>query len=229
MAMSGIYHFKNKIKRLTNPRKAKHKGHELILKHRSFIFSELNEQDIIIEIGSDREAGSTKVLAQLAKNNAVQFITVDVDKQTTQRAEKIIHEIDPSFQAINDFGEKFLSSFDKPVKLIYLDAFDLPGDWHSPEVIDNYNQRNTELTLENCYKMHLDCVKKIHSRMPVGSFICFDDVNPVDPDGNILFKKVSGSHMQWSGKGKTAIPFLLENGFQVIDNIRASILLRKKT
>jgi hypothetical protein len=218
---------KRRIQRLTNARKAKHKGHELIQKHETLISSMLNAQSIIIEIGSDREAGSTKVLAQLAKNNDAHFITVDVDEQATERAQSIIDKIDPSFQAINDYGEKYLAGFNKPVQLIYLDAFDLPGDWHSPEVIDSYHHRKTELTLENCHKMHLDCVREIHTNMPAGSFVCFDDVNPVGPSGNMLFEKVSSSHMLWSGKGKTAIPFLVENGFHIIDNIRASVLLRK--
>ena len=222
-----IYLIKKKIQRFANPRKAKHKGHEIILKHKSLISSELGEKDIIIEIGSDREAGSTKILAQMAKTNAALFITVDVDEATSRRAETIVKEIDPFFEAVNDYGEKFLADFSKPVKLIYLDAFDLPGDWHSEEVLENYNEREIDLTLENCYKMHYDSAKAIAANIPEGGFFCFDDVNPVDQKGNLLFIRVDRSHMEWSGKGKTAIPFLLENGFEVIDNIRACVLLRK--
>lgn len=225
--MRRAYHFKNRIKRFTNPRKTKHKGHEIILKYKSVISSQLQQNDIIIEIGSDREAGSTKILAELAKKNQAQFITVDVDEETSQRAETIVKRIDPSFQAINDYGEVFLSNFSKPVKLIYLDAFDLPGNWHTPEILENYKRRKIELNLENCYKMHYDAAKAIAGKIPKGGFVCFDDVNPVDKEGNLLFQRVGPKHMEWSGKGKTAIPYLLENGFEIIYNIRACVLMRK--
>jgi hypothetical protein len=222
-----VYKIKRRIQRFTNPRRAKHKGHEIILKYKSLISSELAAQDVIIEIGSDREAGSTLHLAKLAKENAARFITVDVDSQTTMRAETIIKEIDQAHKAVNDYGEVFLASFNEPVKLVYLDAFDLPGDWHSEEVRENYSSRNIELTLENCYKMHLECARAIIDNVPAGGFVCFDDVNPVDAQDNMIFRRVGKRHMEWSGKGKTAIPFLLKNGFEVIDNIRACVLLRR--
>ena len=205
----------------------KSKGHELIIKHKSVIFSDIKTGEYIIEIGSDRDAGSTYYIAKLADNYGLNFITVDMDMKATSRAENILKKINKDFKAVNDFGEKFLVEFTFPVRLVYLDAFDIPGNWHSEKVIESYRDRNLQITLENCHRMHYECAVSIASKMPAGGFVCFDDVNPVDDQGNLIFDRVSPNYRKWSGKGATAIPFLIENGFEVIDNRRACALLKK--
>jgi hypothetical protein len=205
----------------------KSKGHELIIKHESLIFNDIKTGEYIIEIGSDRDAGSTYQIAKLADRYGLNFTTVDIDKKATSRAGKIIGKINRDFKAVNDYGEKVLSEFTSPIRFVYLDAFDIPGDWHSREVIESYRDRNLQMTLENCHKMHYDCAVSISSKMPVGGFVCFDDVNPVDDQGKLIFDRVPPDYKKWSGKGATAIPFLIENGFEVIDNRRACALLKR--
>jgi hypothetical protein len=205
----------------------KSKGHELIIKHKSLIFNDLKDGEYVIEIGSDRDAGSTYQIAKLADRYRLNFTTVDIDINATARAGKIIRKINEDFKAVNDFGEKFLSEFIGPIRLVYLDAFDIPGDWHSQKVIDSYHDKNLQMTLENCHKMHYDCAVSISEKMPVGGFVCFDDVNPVDDSGNLIFDRVSPDYRKWSGKGATAIPFLIEKGFEIIDNRRACTLLKR--
>ena len=56
---------------------------------------------------------------------------------------------------------------------------------------------------ENCWKMHLECAKILAKKMKSGSYIFFDDVYVGAP--------------YWNGKGKTAIPFLLDNGFELVE------------
>jgi len=208
-------------------KRTKHKGHELIIKHRKLIFDNLPAGGYILEIGSDRNAGSTYHIAKLAQSHGLNFITVDIDDQATARAENIIEKINKEFKAVNDFGESFLNKFPFPINMIYLDAFDIPGEWHTIEVIESYRDRNIILTLENCQKMHYECAVSIVDKMPVGGFVCFDDVNPIDNLNNLIFEKVPSDYKKWSGKGGTAIPYLLENGFEIIDNIRACALLRR--
>lgn len=205
----------------------KSKGHELIIKHKSLIFNDIQTGEYVIEIGSDRDAGSTYQIAKLADSFVLNFITVDIDKNATSRAGKIIGKINKNFRAVNDFGEKVLSEFTSPIRLVYLDAFDIPGDWHSQEVIESYRDRNLQMTLENCHRMHYDCAVSINAKMPVGGFVCFDDVNPVDDQGKLIFDRVAPDYKKWSGKGATAIPFLIENGFEVTDNRRACALLKR--
>jgi hypothetical protein len=205
----------------------KHKGHELIISHKSLIFDNKRSSSFVVEIGSDRNAGSTYHIAKLTNRYALNFITVDIDKKATARAEKILKKINKKFLAINDYGEEYLKKFNSPIWLVYLDAFDIPGLWHTREVIDSYNNRNIKLTLENCHKMHYECAVSICGKMSVGGFVCFDDVNPVDDSGNLIFDRVSPDYKLWSGKGATAIPYLIENGFELIDNKRACALLRR--
>jgi hypothetical protein len=205
----------------------KSKGHELILKHESLIFSNARDGEYVIEIGSDRDAGSTSHIAKLANRHGFNFTTVDIDLKATSRAEKILKKINKDFKAVNDYGENFLREFNGPVRMVYLDAFDIPGPWHSGEVIESYNERNLRMTLENCHKMHYDCAVSISEKMPSGGFVCFDDVNPVDDSGNLIFDRVAPDYKKWSGKGATAIPFLIEKGFEIIDNRRACALLRR--
>ncbi len=218
-----------KIKRILRLTKktSKIKGHELIMKHESLIFSNINDNEYIIEIGSDRDAGSTYYIALLANRYNLNFITVDIDEKATSRAGKIISKINKNFMAINDFGENFLREFSGSIRLAYLDAFDIPGNWHSRETIQSYADKNLQITLDNCHKMHYECAVSLAQIMPVNSFICFDDVNPIDDQNNLIFDKVSKDYKKWSGKGALAIPFLLENDFEVIDNKRACALLRK--
>lgn len=217
--LSGIFKLPKK--------KFKHKGHELIINHKSLIFNNISDDGYVLEIGSDRNAGSTYHIAKLANEFGLNFITIDIDIRASARAEKILKKINKEYQAINDYGENFLKKFSYPLRLVYLDAFDIPGPWHTNEVIESYRDRNIKLTLENCHKMHYDCAVSICSNMPVGGFVCFDDVNPVDDVNNLIFEKVSPDYKKWSGKGATAIPFLIENGFEVIDNKRACALLRR--
>lgn len=205
----------------------KSKGHEMIIKHKSLIFKNIKDGEYVIEIGSDRDAGSTYHIAKLADRYGLNFTTVDIDVNATTRAGKILGKINKDFKAVNDFGEKFLREFTCPIRLVYLDAFDIPGDWHSQKVIESYRDRNLQMTLENCHKMHYECAVSISVKMPVGGFVCFDDVNPVDDQGNLIFDRVPPDYRKWSGKGATAIPFLIENGFEVIDNRRACALLKR--
>jgi hypothetical protein len=205
----------------------KSKGHELIIQHKSEIFNNSKAGEYVIEIGSDRDGGSTCHIAKLAKKYGLNFTTVDIDINATARAGKVIRKINKDFKAVNDFGEKFLSEFIGPIRLVYLDAFDIPGNWHSRKVIESYHDRNLQMTLENCHKMHYDCAASLSEKMIVGGFVCFDDVNPVDDQGKLIFDRVSPDYKKWSGKGATAIPFLIENGFEVIDNRRACALLKR--
>ncbi len=205
----------------------KSKGHELIIKHKSLIFNDIKDGEYVIEIGSDRDAGSTYHIAKLADRYGLNFITVDIDINATARAGRILQKINKVFRAVNDFGEKYLREFAGPIRLLYLDAFDIPGDWHSEKVIESYRDRNLQITLENCHRMHYECAVSISGKMAVGGFVCFDDVNPIDASGNLIFDRVSPNYRKWSGKGATAIPFLIENGFEVIDNRRACALLKK--
>ena len=204
-------------------------GHDLIRKNEQMIIDHLSSyKDVqVIEIGSQREAGSTKYLSKLSNEHNYQFYTVDLNEETTRAANAIVKGENPNFEAINDFGEKFLSNFEKKTHLVYLDAFDIDGDWHSSDLRDWYQSVGSELNDENCWKMHLDCAEAIVSNMEINGFVIFDDVNPIDDNKDIILEKVAEYHSEWSGKGKTAIPYLLNNGFRLLDHQRGSALFQR--
>ena len=216
---------KNSILRAIGDKRAKYKGHELIIQHENEIFGTIQKDSYVVEIGSEREAGSTRIIAELANKHDVTFITVDFNQDTTAAAENIVKSVNKKFEAVNDFGEKFLERFSEELSLVYLDAFDLAGDWHPAKLADSYRKKGVELTNENCYKMHLDCAVALCRKMKKGTYVCFDDVNPVDEEGHLILRKVESHYPYWSGKGKTAIPYMLKNGFKLIDNKRACALL----
>jgi hypothetical protein len=61
--------------------------------------------------------------------------------------------------------------------------------------------------------MHYDAAYNVHQKIVSGGFISFDDV---------WLDKTN----TWQGKGKTAIPFLLDHGFIILKYINNSLLLQ---
>lgn len=216
------------LSRILGKSKKKH-GHDLIKKNEQFIIEALKKFDNVqvVEIGSQRKAGSTKYLSKLSNRLNYQFYTVDLNKETTQAAHSIVTRENPAFQAINDYGEQFLARFNKDIHLVYLDAFDIDGDWHSKDLRDWYQSVGSDLNNENCWKMHLECAEAIVKFMVKDGFVAFDDVNPVDENDQLIFKNASEDHPKWSGKGKTAIPYLLANGFKLKDHQRGTALFQR--
>jgi len=188
------------------------KGHILIIRNKD-LFNDL-EGKVLLEIGSDRNFGSTGALANLALALGMKFITVDVDKSVNKKAKNTLKEIDESFDAVLEYGERFLEKYDKKdIGLVYLDAFDFWHSGHSKERLESYKKRGTELTNENCWEMHYKCAVALSKIMEPNTYICFDDVKSGPPN--------------WEGKGKLAIPYLLENGFEIVKKVPDSILLKK--
>lgn len=220
------------VRKLLGTHEVKIHGHELVIQRQDEILAQINKhkgEKVIIEIGSQREAGSTLYFSKLALQNSLQFITVDLNKETTKAAEGIVKSVSSSFEAVNDFGEKYLSTVDREIALLYLDAFDIDGDWHDGSLRNWYKEKGADLNDENCWKMHLECAEAVVDKIIPGGYIAFDDVNPVDESGQLVLKPVSENYALWSGKGKTAIPYLLENGFKIVGNKRSAALLQKGT
>lgn len=197
--------------------KSKVHGDELILIYENYIKkSLLKYQDItFIEIGSERGTGSTFRLSKLCNKNKWKFITIDADEGISKNAENIVKRINNNFEAINDLGEVFLKNYQlNNIGICYLDAFDIVTDWpHKESSVETYRKRNVEITNKAAYQMHLEAAQNCYSKILPGGFICFDDVW-LDKENF------------WQGKGKTAIPFLLSNGFETIAYKNNSLLLQ---
>ena len=181
----------------------------------------------LVEVGSQREAGSSLYFSKLCKAQGYHFVTVDLNAETTAAAETIVNSQSPDFEAVNEYGEKYLESTSYDLGLVYLDAFDIDGTWHDDALRAWYKNKGADLNDENCWKMHWDCAVAIAPKMVSKGFIVFDDVNPVNENGDLILEKVEADHRLWSGKGTTAIPYLLDHGYEIMDNQRSAAILQK--
>jgi len=62
--------------------------------------------------------------------------------------------------------------------------------------------------------MHLECAQSLVQKLAYDGVICFDDTWMIEG--------------KWTAKGTTAMPFLIESNFEVIEAKNRSALLRRK-
>jgi hypothetical protein len=171
----------------------------------------------LIEVGTTREKlpgqGSTVILAALAARLGLPFVTVDMDPANTEQARLDMAEF-PKASAVTAKGEDFLKSFDEPVLAAYLDAFDIQHGKHSPYRIERYRRfLGVEITNRRASAMHLACVEALLPTIVPGGLIVIDDTWP---EGN-----------RFEGKGRTAVPALLDSGFSIAGRTNTAIALQQ--
>jgi len=92
---------------------------------------------------------------------------------------------------------KFLREFDKQIDFLFLDSYDYCGD---------------EENIRKCHEHQLNEIKAAYPKLSDFAIILIDDVF---------------NDETYDGKGKLSIPFLLENGFEIIHYIDTQILLKR--
>jgi len=210
---------RNLLEQLTKKDITEH-GHALLLAH-----LEANppardgRKRLMIEIGTTREAvleqGSTEKLAARCFDLGIDFITVDMDPYNTRRAQRMFRRLGFPFRAITAKGEDFLAETREVIDYCFLDAYDFDHGNHTEIRQGRYESfLGSRISDEACHKMHYDCATSLASKLAKGGVICFDDTW-TDGDGN------------WTAKGTTAVPFLIENGFEVIEARNRAILLKR--
>jgi tetratricopeptide (TPR) repeat protein len=173
---------------------------------------------VLVEIGTTRELvsgqGSTEKLALFCNDRQIHFSTVDMDPVNIDSARGQIKKINGDFELIVAKGEDFLADYEGQIDFIFLDAYDYDHGGHSDARQGRYQKvLGKKISNAACHKMHLDCVMSLVEKLSPWGIIGFDDV---------WFKDGS-----WRGKGTTAMPYLLANGFQVIhQGNNVAILLR---
>jgi hypothetical protein len=171
----------------------------------------------IVEVGTTREKlpgqGSTLLLAELGARLGLPFVTVDMDPANTEQARADLAGF-PGARAVTARGEDFLPSFREPIVAAYLDAFDIQHGKHSDYRIDRYRRfLGVEITNEAASTMHLACARAIIPRMVPGGLIVIDDT--------------WGEGDGYAGKGREAVPALLDRGFLIVAETRDAIALQK--
>lgn len=194
------------------------------------------QRDVIIEIGTERGEGSTQFFADLAEYAQMLFVTVDVNPDQLRDAVNI--ESHPHACAVLARGEDFLERFDDMVdgvdgakaniKIAYLDNFDwwwsdvTPWEEHHVDFAAKfYEPFGLELNNDNSQATHLKQAQLVHEHNDPGSIIIFDDTWQHSPEGD---SRMEGAYMKatfggtWDGKGGTAVPWLLEHGYEVLEH-----------
>jgi len=202
-------------------------SHKILLNYLVENNLELNNKTLI-EIGSCRELinnNSTEEFIIFCKNNNINFISVDIDPEAQKNTEFLFTKYDfNKGKFVLEKGEDFLKQYENNIDFLYLDAFDFYHPYHTEKRKLVYKTiLNCEIDDDICHQMHLDCCENIIDKVDNNTLICFDDIynlnqrnKPWDENFDNLF-----------GKGKTAIPFLFENGFKIISKNCRGILLQK--
>ena len=162
----------------------------------------------IVEVGSrhvDKGTGSTHFFYDFCTKRGVEFWTVDADPDVARGCLTITPN------AVCARGEDFLASFpsQKPIVFMYLDNF----DWTYPGVegvLKVKRQAERYLTVHkiernntNSRAAHLVQAQAALPLLHTPAFVLFDDTWTTG-DG------------EYDGKGGTAVPFLLGQGFTTV-------------
>jgi glycosyltransferase involved in cell wall biosynthesis len=166
----------------------------------------------VLEIGSDRHEGSTEYFNNICQKNNVDFYSVDCEQGAYERAKSIV-----GTRAFKMKGEDFIKGLESDTTLIkfsfvFLDNFDffIPGVGDPKNLVDienNYKLLNMLFNNEESQKTHLLQAQLIQPYMMDDAIIGFDDTWQ-KPDGT------------FDGKGGTAVPWLLQNGYTILDEGR---------
>lgn len=190
------------------------KSHYLILNY----IQEL--QGSIVEIGSSREDGSTDFFAGLVYGiKDLDFYTIDFDNDQFDHASSLSKNI-KNMKAHCMLGEDFLTNIfpglNKEICWAYLDNYDwnwfeennedLP-DWIINQ-IQKYKDNNLEYSNKASQQSHLIQAQLVHKFAAKKCFIHFDDT--------------WRQNQTYNGKGGTAVPWLLENNWKVVDTGKGS-------
>lgn len=173
---------------------------------------QLTRESEFVEIGTSRNGddGSTKVIAEWAHRYSSRLTTVDMDPANCDyvRAWNL-----PNVDVVNARGEDWLrvKPFNTlhPISFLYLDNFD--WDWHPDKTEDFVREQQVRyeglgLTMNNVnsQRTHLaQAMTAVHHMAPASLIVCDDT----------WYNRWWG---HYSGKSGSAIPFLLNNGFEVL-------------
>lgn len=174
---------------------------------------------LLVEIGSTREnvpgQGSTRLIAEYCKSANVDFVTVDMDPHNTASAATMFQRIGVDFRAINRKGEDFLRDYDEEIDFAFLDAYDFDHGKHSDLRQSRYEKYlGSRIDERQCHQMHLECAESLQRKLSLHGLICIDDTWLEDG--------------KWTAKGTLAVPYLLDNGFEIVEARNRAALLRRR-
>ena len=167
----------------------------------------VDQNNIVLEIGSERGEGSSLWLHEWAKQHNIEFYSVDVEHWQREQDHPEINWIVTS--SGSDWCKNMLPDLNKKIKVLYLDNFDWIWEptnisWWIQKQIDSYAQRGVTMNNQNCQEEHRLQIECCLPYLDEQSVVIMDDTYYKDANKD-----------QLTGKCATAIPLLLENGFKL--------------
>jgi hypothetical protein len=170
----------------------------------------VNQDNIVVEIGSENGEGSSVWLYNWAKQRNIEFYSVDVEHHRRERTYLEINWVVTS--SGSDWCKTILPGLNKKIKVLYLDNFD--WIWEPENIsdgiqaqIDSYAQRGVTMNNQNCQEEHRLQLQYCLPYLDEQSVVIMDDTCYYD---------------YWDGKCATAIPLLLQNGFKIHGKVYAT-------
>jgi hypothetical protein len=185
-----------------------------------YLIGEFADNEIIVEVGSDRWEGSTAYFADLANTHNTRMITVDIDPEAYHRVIKTVNKshlerLEFVCADASDWCCRF-DQYGKQIKVLYLDNFD--WDWESSTPSEEIQKQRTwyrkmgiEMTNLNCQKTHLVQMVNLLPSMCLKSVVCIDDTY----EHNDVY----------IGKGGAVVPYLMINGYQILKSGDYGVIL----
>ena len=174
------------------------------------------ERDMILEIGSDQNEGSTEFFNGLAVNWEIPFYTVDVIDEARHRFTHCDHIIWQVSEGGAVWTKTVLPTLSKQIKVLYLDNY----DWSNPgpnadNIKENYAQRNVEWSNLGSQVEHLAQMINCMPYMAAESLVICDDTPLVEASGT------------YSGKCGAVVPYLIANGYQIVYAGNNGVILQR--
>jgi hypothetical protein len=166
------------------------------------------DNEVIVEIGSERGEGSTAWFDNIAKERNVDFYSIDVSTYAQQHLQYLQHTNFIVTNSGSTWAHNDLPKLDKKIKVLYLDNYDwlhTTSNHNDNEIamIAAYRLRGVTMSNLNCQQEHLMQMIGCLPYMATNSIIICDDTP---------FQEHSGVYI---GKNGAVVPYLLNYGYDV--------------
>ena len=173
------------------------------------------DRDIILEIGSDQNEGSTEFFNGLSVNWEIPFYTVDVVIEPQRRLAHLDHSI-WQVETGSVWTKKILPTLNKQIKILYLDNYDWSNPGPNADTIKtSYAFRNVDWSNLGSQIEHLHQMINCMPYMADQSLVICDDTPVVEHHGT------------YTGKCGAVVPYLLCNGYKILYTGNNGVILSR--
>jgi len=173
------------------------------------------DRDMILEIGSDQNEGSTEFFNGLSVNWEIPFYTVDVIVEPQHRFTHLDHII-WQVETGSVWTKTVLPTLGKQIKVLYLDNYDWANPGPNADTIrTSYAFRNVDWSNLGSQIEHLHQMINCMPYMSQESLIICDDTPLVEESGIYI------------GKCGAVVPYLLVHGYRIVYTGNNGVILAR--